>query len=68
MSTAGGNSLVKRGLYPKDYLGVEVLFPKGSKTSAPLKLDAAIMDDTSWLAHYNNYWEYRKSEDPRMAE
>jgi type I restriction enzyme M protein len=56
-------ALINSGLYAKDYVGVEVRFPKGSKTSAPLKMDGAIFDDADWLTHYNNYWEYRKSED-----
>jgi len=56
-------ALINSGLFAKDYLGVEVRFPKGSKTSAPLKMDGAIFDDPDWLTHYNNYWEHRKSED-----
>ena len=44
------------GLYPKDYVGVEVHFPKGNKGSAALKLDAAIFDDPAWVDHYNAYW------------
>jgi len=56
-------ALIHSGLYPKDYIGTEVRFPKGSKTSAPLKLDGAIFDDVDWLKHYNDYWQDRKSED-----
>lgn len=56
-------ALINSGLFAKDYLGVEVRFPKGSKTSAPLKMDGAIFDDPGWLTRYNNYWEHRKSED-----
>ena len=44
------------GLYPKDYVGVEVHFPKGNKGSAALKLDAAIFDDPAWVDPYNAYW------------
>ncbi|MGB6836580.1 MAG: N-6 DNA methylase [Dehalococcoidia bacterium] len=55
-------ALVNSGLYPKDYVGAEVRFPKGSKTSAPLRIDAAIFDHASWLDHYLSYWADRKSE------
>ncbi|MBI4916072.1 MAG: N-6 DNA methylase [Acidobacteria bacterium] len=57
------NALVKSGLYPKDYIGVEVHFPKGNKRSAALKLDAAIFDDPTWIDHYNGYWSTKKSAD-----
>ena len=56
-------ALINSGLYAKDYIGVEVRFPKGSKTSAPLKLDAAIFDDSAWLDRYNDYWAHRNSQD-----
>jgi len=56
-------ALINSGLFAKDYLGVEVRFPKGSKTSAPLRMDGAIFDNPDWLIRYNNYWEHRKSED-----
>lgn len=57
------NALVHSGLYPKDYIGVEVHFPKGNKGSTALKLDAAIFDDHAWVDHYNKYWATRKSTD-----
>lgn len=57
------NALVQSGLYPKDYIGVEVHFPKGNKGSAPLKMDAAIFDDPLWVDHYNEYWTTRRSAD-----
>jgi len=56
-------SLIHSGLYAKDYIGTEVRFPKGSKTSAPLKLDGAIFDDPAWLQHYNEYWQERRPQD-----
>lgn len=56
-------SIINSGLYTKDYIGVEVRFPKGNKTSAPLRMDAAIFDDPSWINHYTEYWKHRKSED-----
>jgi type I restriction enzyme M protein len=56
-------ALVFSGLYPKDYIGAEVHFPKGNKSSAPIKIDAAIFDDPAWLDHYNAYWLNRTSSD-----
>jgi type I restriction enzyme M protein len=50
-------------LFAKDYIGAEVHFPKGNKTSAALQLDAAIFDDATWIDHYNAYWAERKAED-----
>ena len=57
------NALVRSGLYPKDYIGVEVHFPKGNKGSAALKLDAAIFDEAAWVDHYAEYWTTKKSAD-----
>ena len=34
-------ALIQGGLYAKDYIGVEVRFPKGSKGSQPIKLVGA---------------------------
>lgn len=56
-------ALLHSGLYAKDYIGVEVRFPKGSSSSAPLKLDGAIFDSADWLQHYADYWAHRKPED-----
>jgi type I restriction enzyme M protein len=55
--------LIYSGLYAKDYIGAEVRFPKGSKASAPLRLDGAIFDDPAWLQHYNDYWQHHQSQD-----
>ena len=55
--------LIHSGLYPKDYLGSEVYFPKGSKKSEPIKLDGAIFDDTNWIEVYKRYWKEKKTED-----
>ena len=46
-------SIVSAGICSKDYIGVEVEFPKGNKNSAPIKMDAAIFDDKNWFHHYN---------------
>lgn len=43
-------------MYPKENIGTEVYFPKGNKSSAPLKIDIAIFDDDSWFSHYSNFW------------
>lgn len=56
-------ALLHSGLYAKDYIGVELRFPKGNKSSAPLRLDGAIFDDPEWLTRYNDYWQHRRSED-----
>ena len=48
-------SLIYSGMYPKDYIGVEVLFPKGNVDSKPLKMDAAIFDDDQWFLYYKKY-------------
>lgn len=43
---------VEAGLCSKDYIGVEVQFPKGNKNAAGIKLDGAIFDDKNWFSHY----------------
>lgn len=48
-------SLVYSGLFPKDFIGTEIHFPKGNKSSAALKIDAAIFDDSSWFDKYTDY-------------
>ena len=55
------HSLINSGLYARDFLGVEVQFPKGN--SAVLRLDCAIFDSAEWLEHYNAYWKDRRSTD-----
>lgn len=56
-------ALIHSGLYAKDYIGVEIRFPKGSSASAPLKLDGAIFDSVNWIQRYNDYWANRRTED-----
>lgn len=46
------NCFVESGLCSKDYIGVEVQFPKGNKNAAGIKLDGAIFDDKDWFSHY----------------
>lgn len=49
------NCFVDSGLCSKDYIGVEISFPKGNKNSAHIKMDAAIFDDVSWFKHYTDF-------------
>lgn len=48
-------ALTHSGLIAKDYIGTEIHFPKGNKSSAPIKIDGAIFDDKDWFSHYQNY-------------
>lgn len=54
-------SIVYAGLYARDFIGVEIQFPKGN--SAVIKLDCAIFDSGDWLERYNDYWKHRRSSD-----
>lgn len=56
-------ALLNSGLYSKDYMGVEIRFPKGNKSSAPLRLDGAIFDSPEWIQHYEKYWLERNPND-----
>ena len=47
--------IVYSGLYAKDYLGIEVNFPKGNVNSACIKFDGAILDDKNWLTYYKKF-------------
>lgn len=55
-------SVVYSGLVIKDYIGVEIQFPKGNKRSAPIKIDAAIFDDPSWFDKYKDFHEKGNTE------
>ena len=57
------HALVDSGLYEKDYIGTEVSFPKGNKTSASLRMDAAIFDSPDWLDRYLAFLKERRSAD-----
>lgn len=52
-------SLVHSGIYPKDFVGAEVHFPKGNKSSAPIKFDAAIFDDQAWFDNYTKWHTHK---------
>lgn len=54
-------ALINCGLYPREVIGVEVHFPKGSTSSQALKIDGAIFDDPEWLEHYNRFWKDRRT-------
>jgi type I restriction enzyme M protein len=57
--------LIASGLYSKDFLGVEVYFPKGNKNSAPIKIDGCIFDDKDWITQYE---KWRESKDNSAVE
>jgi type I restriction enzyme M protein len=46
-------AIINSGLYARDFVGVEIQFPKGNQ--AIIKLDGAIFDSGDWLEHYNAY-------------
>ncbi|PIT84469.1 SAM-dependent methyltransferase [Candidatus Micrarchaeota archaeon CG10_big_fil_rev_8_21_14_0_10_45_29] len=47
--------------YPKDNIGAEIYFPKGNKSSAPLKIDACLFDSAEWLEQYL-LWRTKKDD------
>lgn len=55
-------AMLKCGLIAKDYLCVEVYFPKGNIKSQPLKIDGCIFDDKTWIEHYKK-WRDTKDND-----
>lgn len=55
------SAIIQSGLYARDFVGVEIQFPKGN--SAVIRLDAAIFDSGDWVDHYNAYWKDRRSTD-----
>lgn len=55
-------SLIDSGLYKKEFIGVEISFPKGNKNSAPIKMDGCIFDNEEWRNHYKR-WIDNKEED-----
>ena len=48
-------AIVNSGMYAKDFIGTEIHFPKGNKSAAPIKFDAAIFDNADWFDHYTNF-------------
>lgn len=59
------SAIVNSGMFAKDFIGTEVSFPKGNKSSAPLKMDGAIFDDSNWFEHYKNW---HKSSDQKELD
>ena len=57
---------VSAGLCSKDFIGVEVSFPKGNKNSASIKLDAAIFNNKDWFEHYSAL--HTKKDDSKWDE
>lgn len=55
-------SIVNSGLFPKDFIGTEIHFPKGNKSSADLKIDAAVFSDAVWFEKYKDYHQNNNSE------
>lgn len=55
------HALINSGLCARDFVGVEIQFPKGN--NAVLRLDGAIFDSGAWLDHYNAYWKDRRATD-----
>lgn len=55
-------SLIASGMYNKEYIGIEVSFPKGNKASHPIKFDGAIFDSPDWFNHYRNWHVERNIE------
>jgi len=51
------HGVINSGLFSKDYIGTEVCLPKGNKSSAPIKLDAAVFDSVDWFEKYTEYYK-----------
>ena len=47
--------VVCAGLFPKDYIGTEIHFPKGNKNSSDIIIDAAIFSEPIWFEKYKDY-------------
>jgi type I restriction enzyme M protein len=56
------SAIIESGLFTKDFIGTELHFPKGNKSSAPLKIDAAIFDDITWFDKYKDYHQNGNNE------
>src|SRR3989338_8255260 len=55
-------ALTHSDLYSKNYLGAEIYFPKGNKSSAPIKIDACIFDDKQWVDFYEKWRKLKEDE------
>ncbi|MEC1717211.1 N-6 DNA methylase [Schinkia azotoformans] len=50
-------SLLQSKLYSRDHIGTEIYFPKGNKSSNPIKIDAVIFNSIDWIDYYKLYRE-----------
>lgn len=57
---------VGSGLCSKDYIGVEIQFPKGNKGASDIKLDGAVFDDKDWMLHYEAF--HTKKDDSKWDD
>lgn len=48
-------SIVHAGLFPKDFIGTEIHFPKGNKNSSDIIIDGAIFSEARWFEKYKDY-------------
>lgn len=48
-------ALINSGQYSPDVIGTEIYFPKGNIGSAPIKIDAVIFSDVTWIDNYRRY-------------
>lgn len=48
-------SIVHAGLFPKDFIGTEIHFPKGNKNSSDIIIDGAIFSESIWFEKYKDY-------------
>lgn len=48
-------SLIASKLFSREHIGTEIYFPKGNIKSSPIKIDAVIFRDLSWLSDYQLY-------------
>lgn len=60
-------SIINSGLYSKDYIGAEILLPKGNKQSAPIKIDACIFDDKNWINVYEKWVDSKLKDTDHLA-
>jgi type I restriction enzyme M protein len=54
--------LIHAGMYSAEMIGTEVYFPKGNIGSAPIKVDAVLFSNVSWIDHYREYRRTRNQD------
>lgn len=55
-------SIVHAGLFPKDFIGTEIHFPKGNKNSSDIVIDGAIFSESIWFEKYKEYHQDNNQE------